>query len=102
MNEHFGNRAWAETQAMHFDKPKPTVRYIGPAEERAPNRARLTSINHRNPALNGFPIITSRVLGWHRASGRIETLNTMYVPIEDTPFVDEMVARVGAPLGVTA
>jgi hypothetical protein len=93
MND-FNGPAWAPTQPTPHHKP--TVRYIGPAEARAPNRARLIPLNHRHP------IVTSRVLDWDRASGRIETLNTVYLPIKDGDGTDEMVARVGLPNGVPA
>jgi len=62
--------------------PKPVVRYRGMA---LPYRtsALLETIDHptqRNGV--GSVAITSKVLSWDRDTGRIETLNTVYLPEE--------------------
>jgi hypothetical protein len=62
--------------------PKPVVRYRGMA---LPYRtsALLESINHPTAHNGGLHVsITSKVLSWDRGTGRIETLNTVYLPEE--------------------
>jgi hypothetical protein len=85
---------------------KPIVRYIPPAQPVWFERAYLRPINHRNhvegqAAVNGSYCTTSRVLSWDDA-GRIETLHTVYLPLEESDAQDEMVVRVGKPEGVPA
>jgi hypothetical protein len=65
---------------------KPTVYYIPPAERAWPDRACLRPVNHRNHAegqsvSNWRYAITSPVESWNEATGRIETLNTVYLPM---------------------
>jgi hypothetical protein len=65
---------------------KPTVYYIPPAQAVWGNRAVLRPVNHRNHVegqgvTNWREAITSPVLLWDEATGRIETLNTVYLPL---------------------
>lgn len=65
---------------------KPIVHYRGHAIK-AEERARLTPLDHNHHIpeqriTNGFPVTTSRVLSWDKDTGRIETMNTIYLPEE--------------------
>jgi len=70
------------------DMEKPIVHYKGKATVFR-DRAHLTPVNHPNHVLGQFvtntgPVLTSRVHSHDKKSGRIETLNTVYMPLEQS------------------
>jgi hypothetical protein len=65
---------------------KPTVYYIPPAQAAWGGRAWLVPVNHTNPidgqcARNWHGAYTSPVVSWDEKTGRIETRNTVYLPL---------------------
>ncbi len=63
--------------------PKPTVHYVGEAKPHW-NGALLVPVDHpragEDAITNGRQVFTSDVVSWDKATGRIETLNTIYIP----------------------
>jgi len=60
---------------------KPTVRYEKLYAAVVGHRGSLIPVDHPRGHLNGDWVNTSRVLSYDEETGRIETLNTVYVPV---------------------
>lgn len=64
---------------------KPIVHYQGPAVAHG-DRAFLLPVDHPNhlpdhSVSNTKPVTTSKVVSWDKATGVIETANTIYTPV---------------------
>lgn len=63
-----------EKKTVHYDKNKGVTVFM--------NKAVLTPIDHPDSerVSNTMEVITSNVISWDEESGRIETMNTVYIP----------------------